>query len=381
MKSKYARKLFKHKNPYDLEKTDLLFVKAMRENAIYQYEHCSDYRRILDEKGFDPKSIETMQDLIRLPFIPTVYFKRHPLFSMSKKRMLIKATSSGTSGKKSMIGFNFKSLTRGLSMVLRIGRYHKLWSFRPVNYIIFGFEPNRKNQVAIAKSAYGFTFFAPAKNRNYALRWDKDGYKLDLESIKQAFIKASKKKTPIRTIGFPAYTYMLLKEMQEEGIKLQMPKGSKITVGGGWKQFYTEKVDKQEFYQVIEDVLGINDKDCIEFFGAVEHPILYTDCRYHHFHVPVHARVIIRDVDTLEPVPNGKVGLINLLTPMVDAVPLLSVMTDDLGILHDSDCPCGEKSPYLEIIGRVGISDVVTCAQGASELLEKLKVGDSNDSL
>lgn len=159
--------------------------------------------------------------------------------------------------------------------------------------------------------------------------------------------------------------------MKDEGFKLKLPKGSLLTLGGGWKQFYAQKVEKEDFYALVNEVLGIDDKHVVEFFGAVEHPILYTDCRCHHFHVPVYSRVIIRDVDTLKPVENGKIGLINLLTPMVDSVPLLSIMTDDLGILHNEKCECGETSPYLEIIGRVGIKDIVTCAAGADELLKK----------
>lgn len=364
-------KLFRFKKPYQTEKSNQLFFQAMKENCRYQYKHCPEYRRILDEQGFHPNDLKSYEDIAKIPFIPTLYFKHHTLFSMSKKRMLIKATSSGTSGKKSMIGFNTRSLLRGLDMVIRIGRYHHLWSLKPVHYVIFGYEPSRKNKTAISKTAFGFTFFAPALSRTYALRYKDGGYKLDLEHLKQKLIQYAKAKFPVRTIGFPAYTYFLLKEMKEEGIRVKLPKGSLITLGGGWKQFYAEKVEKQDFYDLVYEVLGVDDKHVIEFFGAVEHPILYTDCRHHHFHIPAYGRVIIRDVDTLEPLEHGKVGLINLLTPMVDSVPLLSIMTDDLGVLHDEPCPCGEKSPYLEIIGRVGIKDIVTCAAGAEELLKK----------
>lgn len=78
---------------------------------------------------------------------------------------------------------------------------------------------------------------------------------------------------------------------------------------------------------------------------------------------------------TLEPVKNGEVGLVNLLTPMVKATPVLSVMTDDLGVLHDGEeCGCGIASPYLEIIGRVGLKDIKTCAAGAAELLAGVKL-------
>ena len=362
-------KLFGYRKPYDVSHTEALFVSAMRENAVFQYEHCEDYRRILDEAGFDPKGMTTMDDVIRLPFLPTLYFKHHTLFSISEKRLPIKATSSGTSGTKSVIGFDFGSLMLGLKMVITIGKYHKLWSLRPVHYLIFGYQPSLQNQTAISKTAFGFTFFAPGLSRTYALKKTKDGYAVDLEGMKQRLIRCAKGSIPIRTIGFPAYTYFVLREMKAAGIKLTMPKGSLITLGGGWKQFYADAVSKEDFYQLVYEVLGIDDQHIVEFFGAVEHPILYTDCRCHHFHVPVYSRVVIRDPDTMEPLPNGKLGLVNLMTPMVKSTPMLSVMPDDLGILHDEPCPCGETSPWLEIVGRVGIRDIVTCAAGAEELL------------
>jgi len=63
----------------------------------------------------------------------------------------------------------------------------------------------------------------------------------------------------------------------------------------------------------------------------VEHPILWCDCPAHLFHIPVYARAIIRDIHTLEPLPMGEKGLVNLLTPMIKAVPVSSIMTDDIG--------------------------------------------------
>lgn len=365
----YRNKLFKFKNPYNLEASNDLFLKAMQESCVFHYENCADYRRILDEKQFHPRDLKEYKDIEKLPFLPTLYFKQHALFSMPQRRLLIKATSSGTSGKKSQMGFNFSSLYRGLRMVLTVGRYHKLFSLKPSHFLIFGYEPHRNNKIVFSKTAYGFTYFAPALSRTYALKYTKDGYQLDLEGLKEKFIKYSKSNVPVRTIGFSAYTYFLLKQMKEEGITVRLPEGSILTLGGGWKEFYAQQVSKEAFYALAEEVLGIDEQHIIEFFGAVEHPILYTDCRCHHFHVPVYSRVIIRDVDTLEPVENGQVGLVNLLTPMVDSVPILSVMTDDLGILHEEGCSCGEKSPWLEILGRVGIKDIVTCAAGAGEML------------
>ena len=366
-----TKKLFRQKDIYHTEKTDPLFVRAMRENAVFQYKNCADYRRILDEFGFRPDSIRGMEDLARLPFIPTLYFKHHTLESVPPKKQLIKATSSGTSGSMSRIGFDFKSLNLGKSMVIRVGKYHKLWSLRPANYIIFGYQPSAKNKTAVSKTAYGFTLFAPALSRTFALEMTESGYKLSWDRVLKAMEKCSRSKFPLRTIGFPAYTYFLLKHMQEKGIRYKMPKGSMVTLGGGWKQFYTEKVEKEEFYRLVKDVLDIDEENIVEFFGAVEHPILYTDCKCHHFHIPVYSRVIIRDPDDFSPMPNGQIGLVNLLTPMMQSAPLLSVMTDDLGVLHSEKCPCGAESPWLEIIGRVGVGDVITCAAGADKYLKE----------
>ncbi len=236
--------------------------------------------------------------------------------------------------------------------------------------MFFGYQPTKQNKTAVSKTAFGFTFFAPALSRTFALIKSDSGYSLDMDRIKCALEKCSKSRFPMRTIGFPAYTYFLLKQLKAEGVHYRMPKGSMVTLGGGWKQFYAERVEKTDFFRLVYDVLGIEEENIFEFFGAVEHPILYTDCRCHHFHVPVYGRVIIRNPDTFKPVPYGEAGLINLLTPMIHSMPMISIMTDDIGILHNEPCNCGVGSPWLEIIGRVGIQDIITCAAGAERYLK-----------
>ncbi len=375
MKKNALKKLLRHHDPYDHTGTDQWFTEALTANAAHHATHCASYEDILKQFECDLSTIQTVEDIAQIPPLPTVYFKRHQMHSAPLKKMVIKATSSGTtSGKKSMIGMRYKDLYNGFKMIWKLFKYHKLWSLKRVNYFIFGYEPTKHVDLVNMKSANGFTYVAPAKKRIYAMRWDNasGGFKVDLDTMKEGLIKAAKQRHPIRTIGFPAYTYFLLKAMQEEGIALQMPKGSLVTIGGGWKEFYTEAVDKQAFYDLVKQVLGIEEKNIIEFFGAVEHPVVMPDCEYHRIHVPVYSRVIIRDPETLEPLPKKAVGIINFLSPMNQTTPLTSVMTDDLGILHEG-CECGLKAPWLEIIGRVGMKDIATCAQGAETLLNKTR--------
>lgn len=378
---KYRNRLFAAKDPYDIENTNELFTRAMAENCLFQYRSCKEYKRLADGLGFEAERLcgrdNADGDFFKtLPVIPTLFFKRHKIFSLPKRRLLLKATSSGTSGVNvSEIGFDFGSLICGLKMVLAMGKRHKLFSLKPCNYIIMGYKPHRSNRTAVTKTAYGATLFTPALSRTYILKYGEGKYCPDFEGVIKAVRKSEKSSFPCRFMGFPAYTYFLLKLMEDRGIRVKLPKGSKILLGGGWKQFYAQQADKKELYNLAERVLGIGEDNIIEFFGAVEHPILYCTCKNHHFHIPVYSRIIIRDIDTLKPVNNGVAGLINLMTPMVKGTPVLSVMTDDLGVIHEGkECGCGIDTPYLEIIGRVAPDNIKTCAAGAEEIIKNLQL-------
>ncbi len=370
--------LFWHRKPYDIQKTEALFMKEVRKNMLFHYHNCAEYRYIIEKRNWDEERIRKLHSLEEIPVLPTLYLKHHKMDSIPEKKMITRATSSGTSGNKSDIGYDFTTLFRALGMSIQMGRKHGLFSIRPCHYIILGYEPrgllNRKiEEKAVSKTAYAFTFFAPACSRIYALRYRNGEYVLNPDEIKQALIKYSKGKTPVRIMGFPFHAYWLLTQLKEEGINCHLPKGSVIAFGGGWKEYYSQKADKESMYKLIEEVLGIPAKRCFEFFGAVEHPILYTTCSNHHFHVPIYSRVLIRDVDTFQPVPTETPGLVNLITPMIKSAPLLSVMTDDLGILYEGKrCGCGITTPYLEILGRVGMEDITTCAAGAEQLTHKI---------
>lgn len=370
---KYRRRLFSVRDPYDVLHTEDLFVKAMRENAAFHYTHCTEYRSILDAFHVRPENLQSMDDLSALPFLPTLTFKHHRLQSLPDRWIPIKATSSGTKGHFSEIGFEASGLWCGLKMVCRVANRRHLFSPIPCHYIVLGYQRHKGNRTAVTKTAFGATLFAPALSRTYALVHRAGRYEADLEGVIAAVQKHAASRFPIRFMGFPAYAYLVMKAMEERHLHVTLPKGSKLMLGGGWKQFYAEQVDKSVLYDLADRVLGLKEDSVIEFFGAVEHPILYTDCRYHHFHIPAYSRVLIRDVRTLEPLPMGQVGLVHLMTPMVKASPILSVMTDDLGILHEGgDCPCGISSPYLEILGRVGMADIKTCAAGAAEILAEV---------
>lgn len=366
---KLRRKLFSSKDPYDCTRSEL-FLGACRENFGHLIASCEDYKKICD--GLNVRSPEDISSPSDIPVIPTMLMKQHDFHAGP---YMIMATSSGTSGKMSHVRFEFSALWSALKMSLRVTRYHGITSLKPCRYIVMGYKPHRSNKTAVAKTAYLTTFLAPALSRKFILKHTPDGYKPDFESIVKALGKYSGGRAPVRFMGFPSYTFFLFRILEEKGLFFKLPKGSKILLGGGWKQFYQEAADKETFYKLAKKTLDIDEENIVEFYGAVEHPILYTSCPAHHFHVPVYSNIVIRDPVSLEPLENGKTGLVNLISPLCKATPILSVMTDDLGILHDgTECPCGVKSPYLEIIGRVAPDDIKTCAAGAADIIKGVKV-------
>ena len=353
--------LFLQKDPY---RTDTRrFLYAVSRNFSICTKKSEEYRNIVSKSGFNGV-ISSEDDLKNLPAIPTLYFKRNNLFF---GKSFVKAVSSGTSGKKSTVSLNLPSLVRGLFMVKSVFSYHGILSLRPTNYIILSF-PHKHTDLGAAKTAYGATKFAPDLKRKYALKLSGNEYVPDTDGVIGFLLKCAEKNTPVRFVGFPLYMYILARELEKRDLHLKLNKHSKIILGGGWKSAHGFAPSYEEFYSLIKNTLGIDKGSIHEFFSAAEHPIAYCKCKNGHFHVPKYSRVLIRDAQTFEPLGFGKPGILNLITPMVTSQPLLSIVTDDIAVLHNDDCGCGIHTPYFELIGRAS-SSIKTCSVSAAEVL------------
>ncbi len=363
------KKLFLKRDPYKrTEKTSLDFVCAVREQVEFHRDHCEAYARILEKRGFAPSDIRTEDDIRRIPPLPTLFFKRNKLFSMPEEALAVRAESSGTKGSRSTVGLDRGSLVLGVRMMLRFFRFHKVISLLPVHYIMLGYEPSAHADMGAIKTAHGTTKFAPALSRTYCLKDNGTGYDLDLDGVCDRLIRFGKKHAAVRFVGFPAYMYFIAKKLRERGEKLTLAGRSMVILGGGWKQFAGDEIDRDEFFSLLEDTLGIRRDRVKEFYSAVEHPLAYTKCKNGHFHVPLYSRVIVRDVETLDPVPDGAEGLLSFVSPLVQSMPLTSVVTDDIAVLHHDECGCGNPAPYFELLGRAGVGGIITCAAQAADL-------------
>lgn len=350
------RNLFQWQRPYDHQGTSRLFMQAVRENLAFQEQHCGAYRKLLRTESFQLELLRREADLARIPAIPTVYFKHHKLLSVDAAKLKITARSSGTSGKQSFVGFDQETCRRAAPMLVRFFHWHGLISPIPANYFVLGTEPQPGQQIGAYKTLRGAMKLAPAVQVRYLNQ--ERGTRLTA-----ALDHYEKKLLPVRFIGFPVFLESLLGELECSGRRYHFAPGSRILIGGGFKRQSKAAADDRELKKKIRDYLGIRESHIHEFFSATEHPIPYLKCRAGHFHIPVYSRVIIRDFKTLKPLPYGRRGLLNLLTPLVQSMPLASVITDDFAVLYPGGtCSCNNPAPYFRWLGRAGVDDIRTCA-------------------
>ena len=369
------KKLFTQKEVYDIPGTDELFARAVKENVEWHYQNCLEYRKILNGQMFSPETLNSYEDIYRLPPVPTLYLKQQRLLSIPERRLRFKSTTTGTTGKPVEVGFDAGAMALGLCMLTRMLSRHGLLSRHPANYIMLGYQPSRHNKMGAARTAKGASYLAPPLHREYALVATGEGYDLNIEGISMALARYSQASAPVRIIGFPAYFYFMLKKLEQEGIALKLPERSLVILGGGWKQFSAQKVGKEELFQLAGERLGLVEGQIKEFFGVVEHNVPYISCENHHFHAPAFSRVAVRDIRTMAPVGYGEPGLLNLITPLLKSMPLVSIVTDDLAILREGqECGCGNAAPWFEVLGRAGLKGIRTCAAGAGSILEGVRI-------
>lgn len=376
-KSKLAsvEKLCLLEDPYEInDQTNDLFVEAMKEVLLWHCEHCHFYDDLLNSHSFDPRSIRSISDIEKIPYILANFFKKHEILSIDRNDVFLHLTSSGTTGQKSQIFFDewtIQSAQRMVDMIYRC--YGWITPDSPTNYLLYGHEPEEGSKLGTAFTDNFLCKYAPVNEARYALRYTGDkNHKFDLFGCIEALKKYELEGLPVRIFGFPSFLYFTLKQMEKLGFSpLKLSKDSLVFLGGGWKSHQDKAISKEEFYALASKMLGIPNERLRDGFGSVEHCVPYIECSKHHFHVPVWSKVLIRDVKTLEVLGYDKIGYLNFVSPYITSVPANSVLMGDLAVLHDAnDCDCELGTPWFEVKGRAGVSKNRSCAIAAAELLK-----------
>ncbi|QYM79775.1 hypothetical protein K0B96_03925 [Horticoccus luteus] len=130
---------------------------------------------------------------------------------------------------------------------------------------------------------------------------------------------------------------------------------------GGWKKLEAQAVDRAAFDRRLI-ATGAPNSQVLDFYGLVEQVgVIFPLCPAGHRHIPRWALALTRDPWTLDCV-REKPGMLQLMNTLSFGAPYHNVLTEDIGVLHSTPCPCGRAGPHFDLHGRIPKAEVRGCA-------------------
>lgn len=347
----------------------VLYLKALQEELVFHYEHNEMYRQFCDRKGFDPHSeIKNVEDIP--PVAVSVYKDLGMgLASVPKEDIRLRLQSSATSGTPSTIVVDKITSKRQAKAMVKVIQEAIGKEKKP--FLVMDIDPRSEfSSLLGARFAAIRGYLNFASKAGYFLK-AKDGVSyFDVDAM-QEYVAGIDKDQPVVVFGFTYILYSnVLKAVKEKGITIPLPKGSKIIHIGGWKKLESEKISKELFNQQLADCFGIEPVDVIDIYGFTEQMGLnYPDCPCGCKHESSYVKVLVRDVVTNEVLPAGEEGKLEFITPVPHSYPGNLVLTDDLGMVIDGECPYGRPGKRFKILGRLKKAEVRGCGDILSNKL------------
>lgn len=343
-------------HPYGLDKRAKQALLLYTLNTLTQWhqQQCAPYRKIL-AGIFKRNEAQRLEDL---PFVPVRLFKTLDLVSVNKEDIVKTLTSSGTTGQAvSKIYLDRETSvrqTRVLAAIMASFLGPQRWPMVIVDSADLLKDRTRFN--ARAAGILGFSTFG--RKHHYCLD---EKLQLKLDDL-QDYLNDHQDQ-PILLFGFTFIVWQGLYEgALRTGKKLNFGKNSTLIHGGGWKKLLDQQVSNEFFKQRLKDQLGI--ERVFNYYGMVEQVgSIFMECEQGHLHSPVFADIVVRNPITLEPVPFGQSGVIEVLSALPLSYPGHVLLTEDMGVIHgEDDCPCERLGKYFSISGRLPKVEMRGCS-------------------
>lgn len=342
--------------PYSLSAAQKqpLLLDALNALTKWHGQHCLPYAN-MRQRMFGTARATSRETL---PWLPVRLFKTQDLVSSERNQIIKTLTSSGTTG---------QAVSR-----IYLDRETSLRQTRVLTAIMASFLGKQRLPMVIVDSAdllkdrirfnaraagiLGFSVFG--RQHHYCLDADLN---LQIDAL-QDFL-TQHRGTPILVFGFTFVVWQrLLQAVISQGRKLDFGPGSTLIHGGGWKRLQDQQVDNATFKALLREYLGL--ERIFNYYGMVEQVgSIFMECEHGHLHAPAFADVIVRDPLTLEPLPPGREGAVQVLSALPVSYPGHSLLTEDLGVLHgEDDCPCGRHGRYFSVLGRLPQTELRGCS-------------------
>ena len=344
--------------PFGLGQADkrARLLPMLRDLTRHHAERCAPYRKVLNGVfgGAERLRIERLEDV---PFLPVSLFKTHVLSSVPESEVIKVLTSSGTTGQQpSRIFLDAETASAQSAVLVKVAQ-HFLGKDRLPMVILDhpGVVRDRNSRSARGAGILGMAQFG--HRPFYALREDMS---LDREGLLAYIEQAAGRRMLLFGFTFMVWQY-LIQVLEREGRRLDL-KGGILVHSGGWKKLQEAAVDPRAFRERVQAATGV--EQVINFYGMVEQVGgVYFENPIHHLHAPIYSEVIVRDPVTLEPLPEGEPGLIQVLSCLPTSYPGHSLLTEDLGVIRGVDPEgTGMGGRCFEVLGRVPKAELRGCS-------------------
>ena len=326
----------------DPQERRILQGKRLRETVEHEYNNVPFYRARMDAAGVTPEDINSIDDIVKLPFMEKTDLRDtfpFGLFAVPNEEIVRIQGSSGTTGKPIVSGYTAGDVENWTRMVAR------------------AMASIGADKDDIAQICYGYGLFTGGLGAHQGAT-----------EIGAMVVPMSSGNTE-RQIQFmmdlkatilcctPSYAAYLGESLKEKGIS---PEENHLKAGIFGAEPWTEEMRRD-----IEKSLGIKAYD---IYGLTETsgPGVAFECEEQTgMHVNEdHFIPEIIDPETGEVLPDGEKGELVFTSITKEAFPLLRYRTRDICVLHRGKCSCGRT--LIKMGKPMGRSDDMMIIRGVN---------------
>ncbi len=289
------------------------------------------YRDAFKENNISPDSIQSVDDLGKLPFTNKSDLRDHyPLgfLAVPREKLVRLHGSSGTTGKPTLVGYTPKDM--------------KMWSNICARFLVAGgLRPEHTVQIALGYGLFtgGFGIHYGAEKVG-ALVIPVGGGNTDRQLSLMMDLNTEV------LVSTPSYALYLAEYAKEKGIGPdELPLKYAHFGGEPWTEDMRIVIERQM------GVYAFNNYGLSEIIGPGVSGECAARCGMHI--QEDHFLVECLNPDTLEPVAEGEQGELVFTTLTKKAMPLIRYRTRDIATLDSSPCVCGRTTARMSrVVGR-----------------------------
>lgn len=324
------------------EQLEKLQLRRLKEVVYRVYTFVPAYKEKMDKAGIKPEDINNLKDLQKLPFTTKQDLRsNYPfnLFAIPMSEVVRIHSSSGTTGKPTVVGYSKKDLETWSDLMARA-----LTSAGASKY-------------SVIQNAYGYGLFTGGLGVHYgAERVGASVIPSSGGNTKRQIMLMQDFGTTVLTCT-PSYALYMYEVMEEMGIK---PEDLKLKSGIFGAEPWSEEMRTE-----IEKKLKI---DAYDIYGLSEiiGPGVAIECAARKgLHIAEdHFVAEIIDPVTEQVLPDGEPGELVITTLTKEALPIIRYRTRDLTKLDRGACECGKTHVRMHKV--MGRSDDMVIIRGVN---------------